>query len=222
MTPSPPRSPKPPIPTGSCFAEPRLLASSPDATAWHLFPGLPEQRQKHNKQQHRTADSGQTFPSYFLPSSLCAFSPLPQGSCYRQKATTILFFSARSLRHPSRSKAPGAAGEELGKAVLDPESDAGVKALTCLLGRGCRRGLRGPSQRRCAAPKPPRPSAVNRSSQSATLFPRAVGMSRPRGWGAPSMTPTFTSASVQQHDLEGLRGSAPFSTGQGGCEHPPG
>lgn len=191
MTPSHPPSPKPPIPTGSCFAEPQLLASSPDATAWHLFPGLPKQRQKHNKQQHHTADSGQTFPSYFLPSSLCAFSPLPQGSCYRQKATTILFFSARSLRHPGRSKAPGAAGEELGKAVLDPESDAGVKALTCLLGRGCRRGLRGPSQRRCAAPKPPWPSTVNRSSQSATLFPPGCWDVPTSGLGRTQYDPDF-------------------------------
>lgn len=102
---------KPPIPTGPQFvpAE-RSPGSSPHragtrhATAWHVFPGLPKQPQKHNKQQQHTADSRQTFPSYFLPSSVCAFSPLPQGSCCHRKGTTILFFSARSLRHPSRSR----------------------------------------------------------------------------------------------------------------------
>lgn len=89
---------KPPIPTGPRFvpAE-RSPGSSPHragtrhATAWHVFPGLPKQPQKHNKQQQHTADSRQTFPSYFLPSSVCAFSPLPQGSCCHRKGTTILF-----------------------------------------------------------------------------------------------------------------------------------
>lgn len=72
-----------------------------DAPAWHVFPALPRQRQKHNKQQQHTADSRQTFPLISSPVRFVLFPLLPRGSCCHGKGTTAPFGSI--LRHPGRS-----------------------------------------------------------------------------------------------------------------------
>lgn len=146
VTPSIPCS----IPTGGCQhlvpgeqspSSPAHRAGTRHATAWRVFPGLPKQPQKHNKQQQHTADSRQTFPSYFLPSSVCAFSPLPQGSCCHRKGTTILFLSAAcaipagaAVQSRGIARDAAAPGEEPGTAELSPCLCHGhLELLTCLL-----------------------------------------------------------------------------------------
>lgn len=116
--------PKPPIPSRGCFTlrKPGSLrqgAGTRDAPAWHVSPGLPKQRQKHNKQQQRAADSRQTFPSYFLPGSVCAFSPSPTRKLLPSEGNNKMILRrtkpAPSQREP-RCKAPAPPGEEPGKA----------------------------------------------------------------------------------------------------------
>lgn len=148
-------------------------AGTNDATGWHVFPGLPKQPQKHNKQQQHTADSRQTFPSYLR--SVCAFPPLPRGSCCHRKGTTILFFKPAPSQQEPRCKARGArnaapSGEKPGKSALNPESQARAAHLP----PGCRRqGLWNRVTR--AVPMQCWPSGVNPSSWALRSFPGLLG-----------------------------------------------
>lgn len=114
-----------PHPHQGCFTlrKPGSLrqgAGTRDAPAWHVSPGLPKQRQKHNKQQQRAADSRQTFPSYFLPGSVCAFSPSPTRKLLLPSEGNNKMILRRTKPAPSqrepRCKTPAPPGEEPGEA----------------------------------------------------------------------------------------------------------
>lgn len=166
VTPINPPAPKPPCPRRglspgrqrrptepSPGSSPRS-AGTRHAPAWHVFPGLPKQRRKHNKQQQHTADSRQTFPSYFLPGSVCAFPPSPTRKLLPSEGNNNIILKrvkpAPSQQEQSCQESAGFWGGTRKPPSLNPESQPGwPEPLT--LPAGCRRpGLPVPSNRGCA------------------------------------------------------------------------
>lgn len=196
-----------PHPHQGCFTlrKPSSLqqgAGTRDAPAWHVSPGLPKQRQKHNKQQQRAADSRQTFPSYFLPGSVCAFSPSPTRKLLLPSEGNNKMILRRTKPAPSqrepRCKTPAPPGEEPGEAPSPRSCSPPSRA-----GSSCAKQS-GPCQ------------AESHLRGGCRIFGGCPELRGSHGvlLGCPNLEPAA--------GFLGTQGSAPFWVGRGACEHPRG